>query len=409
MARGSTSGNGPAPAQEEQRAQPAPEKTAPVVKRQGARRPRPTTRKRTTAPRRRPSRRRCSARARSSTRRRRAPTASRAGWSSASPSAPTARCQRARWCRVEPALDAAAIAAVKTWVFKPSMRCGKADGGRRLHARAALRARRLIACVRSAFCARPRESLAAVPASTRRAGGAAGDEARRAGGEHVRSVTKAPKLVTFVEADIPPTRRRRASRPSVLLAIEIGADGKVENVTVLQSAGARLRRRGGGGGASSSSSSPAEVDNKPAPVKITYQLHLRHQDADGEARARRSTSRARPRALHQEAVAPASRSRWIKDTSADHHRRRRALRVHRRAARRAQGAALGAQAGHRRDRRGRWSRTRRRRSSTSSRRKRGGHRRGDGRARRRASRRSRCRRSSAPRRRAASPARRATP
>ena len=30
---------------------------------------------------------------------------------------------------VEPALDAAAIAAVKTWVFKPSMRCGKAMGG----------------------------------------------------------------------------------------------------------------------------------------------------------------------------------------------------------------------------------------------------------------------------------------
>jgi len=30
---------------------------------------------------------------------------------------------------VDPQLDAAAIAAVKTWVFKPSMRCGKAMGG----------------------------------------------------------------------------------------------------------------------------------------------------------------------------------------------------------------------------------------------------------------------------------------
>jgi TonB family protein len=30
---------------------------------------------------------------------------------------------------VDPALDAAAIAAVKTWVFKPSMRCGKALAG----------------------------------------------------------------------------------------------------------------------------------------------------------------------------------------------------------------------------------------------------------------------------------------
>jgi TonB family protein len=30
---------------------------------------------------------------------------------------------------VDPQLDAAAIAAVKTWVFKPSMRCGKAMAG----------------------------------------------------------------------------------------------------------------------------------------------------------------------------------------------------------------------------------------------------------------------------------------
>jgi periplasmic protein TonB len=31
--------------------------------------------------------------------------------------------------KVDPQLDAAAVAAVKTWVFKPSMRCGKAVGG----------------------------------------------------------------------------------------------------------------------------------------------------------------------------------------------------------------------------------------------------------------------------------------
>src|SRR6185312_5027438 len=30
---------------------------------------------------------------------------------------------------VEPAIDAAAVAAVKTWTFKPAMRCGKAMAG----------------------------------------------------------------------------------------------------------------------------------------------------------------------------------------------------------------------------------------------------------------------------------------
>ena len=44
---------------------------------------------------------------------------------------------------VDAALDAAAVAAVKTWTFKPAMRCGKADGGRRLHAGATVRAGRL--------------------------------------------------------------------------------------------------------------------------------------------------------------------------------------------------------------------------------------------------------------------------
>ena len=30
---------------------------------------------------------------------------------------------------VDPALDAAAVAAVKTWTFKPAMRCGKSMAG----------------------------------------------------------------------------------------------------------------------------------------------------------------------------------------------------------------------------------------------------------------------------------------
>ncbi|MCU1283208.1 MAG: TonB family protein / TonB-dependent receptor, partial [bacterium] len=94
---------------------------------------------------------------------------------------------------------------------------------------------------------------------------AGGDE----GEQPAPRVTKAPRLVHFVEADYPAERKAQGVTASVLLAIEIGADGKVGNVTVAQSAGADFDAAAVAA-ARQFTFEPAEVDGKPAPVKIDY-------------------------------------------------------------------------------------------------------------------------------------------
>src|SRR5438309_1407733 len=84
-----------------------------------------------------------------------------------------------------------------------------------------------------------------------------------------RKVTKLPKLTTFVEAEYPPERKASGTEASVLLTIEISATGTVANVPVAQSAGPDFDA------AALSAArqfifSPAEVDDKPAPAKITF-------------------------------------------------------------------------------------------------------------------------------------------
>ncbi len=83
-------------------------------------------------------------------------------------------------------------------------------------------------------------------------------------------VTKAPRLVTFVEADYPPDKKAAGITASVLLTIEIGADGHVGKVTVARSAGADFDLAAIAA-AQKFVFEPAEVDGKPAPVKIDYQ------------------------------------------------------------------------------------------------------------------------------------------
>jgi TonB family protein len=108
-------------------------------------------------------------------------------------------------------------------------------------------------------------ALVLVAASAR---GRADDEAEPPSGDE-HKLTRAPQLRTFVEAEYPPDKRAAGIEAAVLLQIEIGADGRVEGVTVAQSAGpdfdaaalAAARRF---------VFAPAEIDGKPAPVKITY-------------------------------------------------------------------------------------------------------------------------------------------
>ncbi|HEY1585726.1 MAG TPA: TonB family protein, partial [Polyangia bacterium] len=92
-----------------------------------------------------------------------------------------------------------------------------------------------------------------------------GDE----GVEPAPRVTKAPRLSHFVEAEYPADKKAAGVTASVLLSIEIGADGKVGNVGVVQSAGADFDAAAVAA-AKQFVFEPAEVDGKPAPVKIDY-------------------------------------------------------------------------------------------------------------------------------------------
>jgi TonB family protein len=75
--------------------------------------------------------------------------------------------------------------------------------------------------------------------------------------------------VRFVEAEYPADKKAAAVTASVLLSIEIGADGKVGNVTVVQSGGADFDAAALAA-ARQFVFEPAEIDHKPAPVKIDY-------------------------------------------------------------------------------------------------------------------------------------------
>jgi TonB family protein len=84
-----------------------------------------------------------------------------------------------------------------------------------------------------------------------------------------RKLTKMPRLVKFVEADYPALKKAAGIGASVVLTIEIAATGKVTNVTVAASAGADFDAAAIAA-ASAFEFEPAEVDDKPAPARITY-------------------------------------------------------------------------------------------------------------------------------------------
>src|ERR1022692_894256 len=91
----------------------------------------------------------------------------------------------------------------------------------------------------------------------------------RAQGESGPTVTKAPKLVKFVSAVYPKDKHDAHITGSVLLSIEIGADGQVGEVEVVKGAGADFDAAAVAA-AKQFLFEPAEIDNQPAPVKITY-------------------------------------------------------------------------------------------------------------------------------------------
>src|SRR3954467_10021504 len=82
-------------------------------------------------------------------------------------------------------------------------------------------------------------------------------------------LTKAPKLVKFVPAVYPKDKHDAGITAHVLLSIEIGDDGKVGAVEVVEPAGPDFDAAAVAA-ARQFEFEPAEIDGTPAPVKITY-------------------------------------------------------------------------------------------------------------------------------------------
>jgi len=78
-----------------------------------------------------------------------------------------------------------------------------------------------------------------------------------------------PKLVTFVQAEFPPSEVAPGKGATVVLQIAIDATGKVAGVTVLQTAGPAFDGAALGA-AKQFVFDPATVGGRPIPVKITY-------------------------------------------------------------------------------------------------------------------------------------------
>lgn len=86
-------------------------------------------------------------------------------------------------------------------------------------------------------------------------------------------LTKPPKLLQFVEAPYPDSEKAAGESASVVLQIAIGADGAVEQATVTESAG-RAFDEAALNAVKRFIFEPAEIDGKPAPVKLVYRYEF---------------------------------------------------------------------------------------------------------------------------------------
>ncbi|MGZ3419444.1 MAG: TonB-dependent receptor domain-containing protein [Polyangiales bacterium] len=86
-------------------------------------------------------------------------------------------------------------------------------------------------------------------------------------------LTKAPKLVKFVEADYPPAEKAAGKTADVVMEIAISDKGIVQDVVIVKSAGPAFDAAAMKA-ARQFVFSPAEIDGKPAPVKITYKYQF---------------------------------------------------------------------------------------------------------------------------------------
>lgn len=86
-------------------------------------------------------------------------------------------------------------------------------------------------------------------------------------------LTKPPKLVKFVEAPYPESEKSAGKQASVVLQIGISATGSVDGAQVLQSAGAAFDEAALAA-VKQFVFEPAEIDNRPAPIRIQYRYEF---------------------------------------------------------------------------------------------------------------------------------------
>ncbi len=83
------------------------------------------------------------------------------------------------------------------------------------------------------------------------------------------TLTRAPELTTFVEATYPDAERDAGREATVILQLDIGADGAVTGATVVTSAGPAFDEAALAA-VRAFVFTPAEIDGVPAPVRIEY-------------------------------------------------------------------------------------------------------------------------------------------
>lgn len=103
-----------------------------------------------------------------------------------------------------------------------------------------------------------------------------GDALAQEGVKHapLPTLTKPPSVKRFVEARYPPEALASGIEADVILQVDIDESGKVANVTVLQGAGMGFDEAAVEA-VRAFEFEPAEVDGRPAPVRLEYVYHFR--------------------------------------------------------------------------------------------------------------------------------------
>ena len=142
-------------------------------------------------------------------------------------------------------------------------------------------------------------------------------------------ITKAPKLVKFVPAVYPKDKHDAHVTGSVLLSIEIGDDGKVGEVEVVKGAAPDFDAAAVAA-AKQFVFEPAEIDHQPAPVKITYRYDFTIVEQIVKAGPQINFDGVVLERFKKKPLPRVSVKITDLDGGRGGHRRRRAVRLHRR-------------------------------------------------------------------------------